>query len=412
MQFGLLGKKLGHSFSPQIHALLGDYPYRLYEKQPEELADFLKSGDFSGLNVTNPYKKAVIEYCAELSPIARRLGAVNTIVRKEDGSLIGHNTDYSGFQRLLNKSGIALAGREALVLGAGGASGTVTAVLEESGATVHVISHKDNCPETLARYPETVLLVNATPVGMYPANGEAPADIRIFPKLECVLDLIYNPMRTQLLLDAEALGIAAIDGLEMLVAQAKESAEWFTGHKIDDSRIDTVFDHLRRKTENIILVGMPGSGKTAIATVLAEKLGRIHLDTDAYLTEKVGRSIEDIFATDGEEVFRKLETEVLRELGKRSGCVISTGGGCVTRPENYNLLHQNGVIFRICRDLEMLPTAGRPMMQHTTKAALLQARDPLYDRFADYRVDNNSTVEAAAAEILRILEATHENPRY
>lgn len=404
MQFGLLGKKLGHSYSPQIHSHLGDYPYDLFERSPEELADFLQNGNFDGLNVTIPYKKAVIPFCASLSPIAMRLGAINTLIRRNDGQLVGHNTDYFGFKTMLQKSGVPVKDRLVVVLGAGGASSTVVAVLEEMGAIIHVISHKENTPETLARNSDAVLLVNATPVGMYPNNGETPADLSYFPKLEGVLDLIYNPARTRLLLDAEARGLVAVNGLEMLVAQAKESAEWFIHRAIPDGEIDRIYTQMRNQTENIVLVGMPGSGKTTIGAKIAEISGRQHIDADAYLVEKAGRSIADIFANGGEETFRRLETEVLQELGKRSGLVISTGGGCVTRPENYDFLHQNGTIFRINRDLELLPIDGRPLMKTNTKADMLRIRDPLYNRFADHQVDNNSTPEEAAAQILHLLE--------
>ncbi len=404
MQFGLLGKKLGHSYSPQIHAHLGEYPYDLFEKSPEELDDFLINGDFDGLNVTIPYKKTVIPYCESLSPIARRLGAVNTLIRRNDGKLVGHNTDYFGFKTMLRKSGVSVENRSVVVLGAGGAANTVVAVLEEMGAIIHVVTHKENTPKTLSRYPDTVLLVNATPVGMYPNNGETPVDLSYFPKLEGVLDLIYNPARTRLLLDAEARGLVAVNGLEMLVAQAKESAEWFIHRAIPDAEIDRIYIELRNQMENVILIGMPGSGKTTIGAKIAEASGRQHIDADAYLVEKVGRPIADIFAQDGEAGFRRLETEVLQELGKRSGLVISTGGGCVTRPENYDLLHQNGIIFRINRALDELPIDGRPLMQSTAKADMFRVRDPLYNQFADHQVSNNSTPEAAAAEILHLLE--------
>ena len=404
MQFGLLGKKLGHSYSPQIHSHLGDYPYDLFEKSPEELDDFLKNGDFDGLNVTIPYKKTVIPYCASLSPIAMRLGAINTLIRRNDGQLVGHNTDYFGFKTMLRKSGVPVKDRLVVVLGAGGASNTVVAVLEEMGAIIHVIAHKDNNPETLSRYSDAIMLVNATPVGMYPNNGETPVDLSYFPKLEGVLDLIYNPARTQLMLDAEARGIITVNGLEMLVAQAKESAEWFIHRAIPSGEIDRIFVEMRNQMENIILIGMPGSGKSTIGTMLAEATGRQFVDADAYLVEKAGRPIADIFANDGEAAFRQLETEVLQELGKRSGLVIATGGGCVTRPENYPLLHQNGTIFRLCRDLDKLPTDGRPLMKTTAKIDMFRVRDPLYKQFADHEIDNNSTPEATVARILHILE--------
>ena len=404
MQSGLLGGKLGHSYSPQIHAHLGDYPYALYERTTEEVGEFLQNTPFDGINVTIPHKKTVIPFCAELSPVAQKLGAVNTIVRRADGSLLGHNTDYFGFSRMLQTLSVDIAGKKAVVLGSGGASNTVVAVLEAAGARIQVITHRENTPENLARHSDAVLLVNASPEGMYPHNGSSPADLNLFPKLEGVLDLIYNPARTQLLLDAEARGIPAANGLEMLVAQAKESAEWFTGQPIDDDKIDFILRRLRNQMENIILIGMPGSGKTTIGTIVAEKLGKKFVDADVYLTEKVGRSIPDIFANDGEAVFRQMETEVLRELGKQSGLVIATGGGCVTREENYPLLHQNGTLFRIHRPLDNLSIEGRPLSQTMKLTEMFRFRDPLYRRFADYEVVNDGAPEAAAAEILRIWE--------
>jgi len=402
MHCGLLGRKLGHSYSPQIHTYLGSYSYELFEQEPEEVGSFLQNGDFQAINVTIPYKKDVIPYCAELSPKAKKLGAVNTIVRRSDGSLIGHNTDFFGFSMMLKRSGIPVTGRKVLVLGSGGASNTAVAVLEEAGAIVHVITHKENTPETLAKHPDTVLLVNASPEGMYPNNGSSPANLGLFPNLEGVLDLIYNPAKTKLLLDAEARGLVAINGLLMLVAQAKEAAEWFTGTQIPDAVIDDIYRNLQRQMENIILIGMPGSGKTTVGAILAERLNRKLVDADAYLVDKTGRSIPEIFATDGEAVFRALETEVLAELGKQSGLILATGGGCVTRDENYPLLHQNGKLFCLERDLSLLPTDGRPLSQANKLAEMYRIRKPLYQRFADYYIDNNTTPETAAEQVLHI----------
>lgn len=402
---GLLGEKLGHSYSPQIHACLGGYAYRLYEKKPEELADFLKNGDFTGLNVTIPYKKAVIPFCAALSDTARRLGAVNTLVRRADGSLIGHNTDYFGFASMVRRSGLSPAGKKCLVLGSGGASATAVAVLRELGGRVTVISRSgpDNYGN-LERHRDAAILVNATPVGMYPNNGAAPLALSAFPHLEGVLDLIYNPARTQLLLDAERRGLIAVNGLWMLVSQAKESAEWFTGAAIPDSVIAPIHARLRRQMENIVLIGMPGSGKTTVAQALAEKTGREAVDADDLIVRLAGMSIPEIFAAQGEAGFRALESQALAQLGKQSGKIIATGGGCVTRPENAPLLHQNGRLFWLERDIEKLPTDGRPLSQANPLDEMYRLRQPMYARFADHRIDNNGSLADTVSHILKSLE--------
>ena len=392
MQCGLLGRKLGHSYSPQIHAQLADYRYDLFEKEPEEIEAFLRSGDFSGLNVTVPYKKTVIPFLDELSPVAQRLGAVNTIVRR-NGRLIGHNTDYFGFDILVKTSGIAVTGKKALVLGSGGASNTAVAVLEDLGAAVTVISRTgENNYGNLVRHRDAAVIVNTTPVGMYPDVGIAPVDLTQFPKLKGVLDVVYNPARTRLLLDAEKLGIPAANGLKMLVAQAKEAAEWFTGQQIDSKKIEEIYENLSAQMENIVLIGMPGCGKSTVGKLLAEKLGRKFLDADSEIEIMAGKSIPDIFAEDGEEIFRQWETAALAKLGKESGLVIATGGGCVTMERNYPLLHQNGRIFWIRRDISLLPTQGRPLSESTKLEDMYRIRQPMYERFADHIVDNGGTV--------------------
>lgn len=405
MQCGLLGKKLGHSYSAQIHSHLGAYSYTLFEKQPEELEDFLKNGDFTGLNVTIPYKKAVIPYCSELSPKARSLGAVNTIIRKNDGSLLGHNTDYFGFETMLRTSGLQVAGKKVLVLGSGGASSTAVAVLKEQGAKVVIISRSgENHYGNLHLHADASVIVNATPVGMYPNVGISAVDLDEFPHLEGVLDVVYNPARTQLLLDAEKRNLIAVNGLEMLVAQAKEAAEWFTGSRISDDAIAKIHRILKNQMENIILIGMPGSGKSTVGAMLADITGKTLVDADACLAEKAGKSIPEIFASDGEAGFRTLETEVLAQLGMGSGLIIATGGGCVTQERNYDLLHQNGTIFCLERNLDLLPTDGRPLSQTTKLSEMYRIRKPLYERFSDYHIDNNVSAEAAAEAILKILE--------
>lgn len=405
MKCGLLGEKLGHSYSPQIHGLLADYDYALFEKQPEELESFLKFGDFSGLNVTIPYKKAVIPFLDDLSPVARRLGAVNTIVRRTDGRLIGHNTDYFGFRSMVDRSGLSVSGKKVLVLGSGGASNTAVAVMEELGANVVVISRSgENHYGNLHLHADAGIIVNATPVGMYPNVGISPVDISLFPDLEGVLDIVYNPARTQLLLEAEKRGLVAINGLWMLVAQAKESAEWFTGSAISDEKIAHIHKILKSQMENIILIGMPGSGKSTIGKMLSNRLGRKFVDADAEIIKAAGMSIPEIFAQHCEAHFRSTETQVLAELGKRSGLIIATGGGCVTRPENYPLLHQNGTVFWLKRDINKLPTAGRPLSKGGKLEEMYRIRKPMYEFFADHMVNNDGDADSTVAEIVRRLE--------
>ncbi len=404
MNCGLLGEKLGHSYSPQIHKQLGSYSYSLFEKSADQLEDFLKNGDFHGLNVTIPYKKAVIPYCAELSPQAKRLGAVNTIVRRADGSLVGHNTDYFGFRSMAERTGISFAGKKVLVLGSGGASNTVCAVMEELGANVVVISRKgENNYENIGIHRDCSVIVNATPVGMYPNTGVSPVNLYMFPKLEGVLDLVYNPAKTKLLLDAEYRNLKTENGLWMLVAQAKESAQWFTGQEIPDDVIPDIHRLLKNQMENVILIGMPGCGKSTVGRLLAEKTGKTFMDADKCIEEAAGCTIPEIFAAQGEKGFRKTETQVLSELGKKSGLVIATGGGCVTRPENEPLLQQNGTVIWIERSIDALPVDGRPLSQTNNLADMYRIRKPMYQHFAQYTVSNDETPQKTADAIMRIL---------
>ncbi len=405
MKCGLLGRKLGHSYSPEIHGFLAKYAYDLFEVEPENLESFLKTGDFNGLNVTIPYKKAVIPYLDELSPIAQRLGAVNTIVRRSDGRLVGHNSDYFGFQSMLEHYGVDPAGKKALVLGSGGASATVVAVLEEMGAKVTVISRSgENNYENICRHYDAELIVNTTPVGMYPGNGETPLSLEGFDKLEAVLDIIYNPTRTRLLIEAEQRGIKIGNGLWMLVAQAAESSQWFTGNQLVTCFIGDAYSIIRKEMRNFVLIGMPGCGKSTIGKIFAQYLELEFVDTDEEIEALTGLSIPEIFATQGEEGFRALETQVLERLGKESGRVIATGGGCVTREENYPLLHQNSVILWIQRDVHKLPTDGRPLSIAHTPAELYARREPMYRRFCDFEIDNNGSLNDAMAAIMSLEE--------
>ena len=401
---GLLGRKLGHSYSPQIHANLGDYSYALFEKEPDQLEHFLKNGQFSGLNVTVPYKKSVIPYLDELSPRARELGAVNTIVRR-DGKLIGHNTDYFGFAQMLQQSGLDVGGKKVLVLGSGGASNTAVAVLQEQNAQVVVISRSgENNYQNLYLHTDARVIVNTTPVGMYPATEQSPIHIDVFPHLEGVLDVIYNPARTALLRQAEERGLITANGLLMLVAQAAEASQWFTGNTVPRDKVGEIYKKLRQQMENIVLIGMPGCGKSSVGRYLAERTGKPFVDADEEITNLAGKSIPEIFAQDGETAFRDWETRALSQLGKQSGLVIATGGGCVTRTDNYRLLHQNGVIFCLDRNIDQLPVDGRPLSQSGKLEEMYALRKPLYDQFADYHIDCNGSIQSAAEEIMRIWE--------
>lgn len=402
MKCGLLGRTLGHSYSPQIHSYLGDYPYALFERELEDISAFLRKGDFTAINVTIPYKKDVMPYCAELTDCARKMGAVNTIVRRKDGSLIGHNTDYFGLHYTFNRMGLSLSGKKVLVLGSGGASVTTVIVLKELGANVVIISRSgENNYNNLHLHKDAAAIVNTTPVGMYPNAGVSPVDLDMFPNLEGVLDIIYNPARTRLLLDAADRNIPCENGLWMLVAQAKEAAEWFTGTKISDDVIPQIYESMCKRMENIVLVGMPGCGKSTIGKLLAQKLNREFVDADAEIIKTAGMSIPEIFETQGEAGFRKIETQVLAQLGQKSSLVIATGGGCVTKAENYPLLHQNGTIFWLKRDIASLPTDGRPLSQTGRLEQMYQVRKPLYEQFADRTVENDSTPADTVAKILK-----------
>ncbi|MBQ6927361.1 MAG: shikimate kinase [Oscillospiraceae bacterium] len=405
MKCGLLGRKLGHSYSPAIHKMLADYSYELFEREPEEVGDFLRSGEWDGLNVTIPYKKTVLPYCTELSDTARAIGSVNTLVRRPGGGIYGDNTDACGFETLVGLSGVDVKGKKTLVLGSGGASVSVCYILRRLGAeNVTVISRggADNY-ENLERHADAKIIVNTTPLGTYPNNGTAAVDLTLFPWCEGVLDIVYNPARTALLLQAERLGIPCASGLTMLVAQARRSSELFTGCCIADSEVQRIVTALGKTMQNIILIGMPGSGKSSLAKLLAEKLQRPLYEADAEIEKAAGCTIPEIFAAEGEEGFRQRETAVLRELGKRSGAVISTGGGCVTREENYDLLHQNGTLVWVRRDTDLLPKEGRPISLRSDLGELYEKRKPLYERFADAAVDNDGTLADTLDKILEVV---------
>lgn len=404
LRCGLLGEKLGHSYSPEIHQMLAGYEYRLYERRAEELEGFIRGGEWDGLNVTMPYKKAVLPFCDELGEYARLSGSVNTLVRRADGSIYGDNTDMFGFESLLRVNGIDPAGTKVLVLGSGGACASVRAVLDSLGAQTVVISRRgeDNY-NNLVRHRDAGLIVNTTPLGMYPNNGAQAVDLTAFPDCRAVLDIVYNPARTALLLQAEELGIKHAGGLHMLVAQAKRSCELFTGASIDDSEIGRTERALMHRMMNIVLVGMPGCGKTTVAGIIGRMTGRPVQDVDTMIVQRAGISIPEIFAQSGEEGFRAIETQIITEAGAQSGTVIATGGGSVTRRENYAPLHQNAVIVWLQRDIDKLPRDGRPLSASADLNEMFRRRAPMYSAFSDMTADNNGTPEAAAEMILEAL---------
>lgn len=402
-RFGLLGEKLGHSFSVPIHSKLADYEYKLYEKSPSELEDFLKNPQLDGMNVTIPYKKAVIPYCAKLSDAAKKIGSVNTLVLKEEG-WHGHNTDYYGFIYMLKYAGITPEGKKVLVLGDGGASLTVQCALEDLGAKEIVVMsrHTDNTYDKLDRYYDADIIINTTPVGMYPNCPASLINLDSFKNCCGVADVIYNPSKTKLLSDAERLAIPHVNGLPMLVAQAKYASEIFTGKKIHDEKIDEIVKEIETQTKNIVLIGMPGSGKSLIGKLLAETLDRKFADCDEMIVSREG-NIEEIFKNHGESYFRKVETEVIKDISKESGYIISTGGGCVTVEENFNLLHQNSYVVWLKRDISLLSTEGRPLSKKSNLEEMYKVRKPLYEKFSDYKVENVSSPEEAVRKIKECL---------
>lgn len=406
MVYGLLGRTLRHSYSPQIHALLGDYEYRLFEVEPQDLEAFLKKREFGGINVTIPYKKDVLPYLSGISDNAKRIGAVNTIIVKEDGGLYGDNTDYDGFLCLVQKSGFQVKGKKALVLGTGGASLPISAVLSDLGAreVVFISRSGKNNYQNLSRHADADLIVNTTPVGMYPNNLKAPLSLSEFPNLSGVLDIVYNPQKTKLILDAERLGIPAYSGLLMLVAQGKRAAELFLGHDIPDSETDRIFKKLSTEMQNIVLVGMPGCGKTTVGKALAEQLNRPFFDADEEILKRTGKSAEAWIEACGEAVFRQKETEVLESLCKQSGTVIATGGGAVTVPENADILRQNSIVFFINRDVSVLPVEGRPLSKATALSEMYEVRLPMYRSVCDYEIAADDSVEAVVRRILEELQ--------
>lgn len=401
--YGLLGRKLGHSWSAPIHHELGCGSYRLIELEPEELGAFLAREDIGGLNVTIPYKRDVMQYCHVIDEAALAIGSVNTITRRADGKLCAFNTDAAGFLYMARRAGITFDGKKVVVLGSGGASLTARAMAKKEGAgEVVVISRSGgNNYGNLHLHADADIVVNTTPVGMYPKNGETPVDLTAFPRCSGVLDVVYNPRRTALLLQAEELGVPCSDGLPMLVAQAVAAEEHFFEKVIPESENERILALLRGQMTNIVLIGMPGSGKTTVGEALARRTGREAIDVDREIVRRAGRTIPEIFAAQGEAAFRELERQMTAELGALTGKIILTGGGVIMDPRNYGPLHQNGRIYHLWRELEVLPVEGRPVSQNTGAQQLWAERKPMYERFRDAMIDNNGTVQETAEAIWR-----------
>lgn len=401
---GLIGEKLSHSFSPQIHKELADYSYTLFEMSENEVGDFLKNVEFDATNVTIPYKRTVMPYLDEISNEAMRIGSVNTITRTTEGGLRGDNTDYYGFWHTVEKSGITIKSKKVLILGTGGASLTARTVSEDMGAeSITFVSRSGevNYDNVYEKCGDTEVIINCTPVGMYPKNGASPIILENFKACEGVIDMIYNPARTKLLLDAERLGIRHINGLPMLVAQAKRACELFLGEDVDDGEIERITALIAAQTGNIILIGMPGCGKTTVGKILSEMMGREVIDTDEMIKVSQDRSPSEIINSDGVEKFREIEHIEIENAGKTSEKIISTGGGVVTREENYESLHQNGRIVFIHRSLDKLATDDRPLSKNLEE--MYEIRLPMYRRFCDIEVTNDSSPENCAKEILKKL---------
>lgn len=409
MEYGLIGAKLGHSYSVPIHAQLGDYDYRLREMTEAEFTDLMRRGDFKGLNVTIPYKKLAYELCDALSDTAKEVGSVNTVVRRADGSLYGHNTDIGGFIALAKRAGVDVAAKKVAILGSGGTSLTAQAACRRLGAREIVVVSRKGPVDYAALYrdhADAQVLVNTTPVGMYPNNGACPVDLDRLPALTGALDVIYNPDRTALVLDAEARGLPCLGGLTMLVAQAREASEWFTGRSIPESETARIHALLRGEALNAILVGMPGCGKTSVGRALAAQMDRPFVDCDIEIERRAGKPIPRIFQEDGEAAFRALETDVIADVCREKGQVVATGGGAVLRGDNVRAMRQNGVVLMIERDLDTLGMDGRPLStSREALAKMWQVRAPLYRAAADAAIDNNAALEGA---VMRAKEAFYE----
>ena len=408
MKFGLLGRTLSHSFSPRIHSALGNTNYELFEREPSQLQEFFADPELQGINITIPYKVNALEACDVVDPRAERIGCVNTMVRK-DGKWHGYNTDYDGFVFTLQHAGIDVSGKECIILGDGASSATVHVALEDLGAKNIVHLSRKTAPfyGDAPNYYETAqIIINCTPIGMYPHNPANLIDITQFSKLEGVVDLIYNPRRTILLLQAEMMEIPHCDGLPFLVAQGVEAANHFQGESFGTKEIEQILRDMRREKENIILIGMPGVGKTTVGKALGEEMGRTCVDVDHELEKEIG-NISTYITEQGEPAFREKEAEMIAKFGTQTGLIISTGGGCVTVPKNFAHLRQNGRIYQLTQPVENLSTSGRVLSSGGIERLreLEATRTPMYESFAQCIVEHNRNAPETVSAILEDFEA-------
>ncbi|MBQ8566554.1 MAG: shikimate dehydrogenase [Clostridia bacterium] len=400
MKYGVIGEHLKHSFSKDIHEKIADYKYDICEIEPEKLDDFIKSGEFEGINVTIPYKEKVIPHLYSVSNKAKRIGAVNTVVNK-DGKLYGYNTDYMGMRALILRNKIDLKGKKALIMGNGGTAKTGRAVLTDLGASqiIHVGREGEGADvlygDVVELHSDADFILNTTPVGMFPKNEGKIIDIKLFPKLMGLIDVVYNPLRTNIVLDAIEMGIPAESGLYMLVSQAVYASEFFLEKKYDISVCESTFKEILKSKENIVLTGMPSSGKTTVGKYLAGITGKEFIDTDDEIVKKIGMDIPSYFAKYGEKAFRDVESEVIGEISKKNGLIISTGGGAILRKENVRSLKQNGRVYFLNRSLELLtPTSSRPLssdMEALKKR--FEERYELYLSSCDVEIKADGTIK-------------------